>query len=75
MSFAQQLRCGSIQLLVIVLQQLWQLLSSKDLQLKLQTILGWAVVVAQLVEWLLPTPEIPGLNPVIGNNVIYQLYS
>ena len=26
----------------------------------------WAVVVAQLVEWLLPIPEIRGSNPVIG---------
>ena len=26
----------------------------------------WAVVVAQLVEWLLPTPEISGSNPNIG---------
>ena len=25
-----------------------------------------AVVVAQLVEWLLPTLEVQGLNPVIG---------
>ena len=25
-----------------------------------------AVVVAQLVEWSLPTPEIPGLNPNMG---------
>ena len=29
---------------------------------------------AQLVEWLLPTPEIRGLNPVIGNTIYYQLY-
>ena len=27
---------------------------------------SWTVVVAQLVLWLLPTPEIRGLNPVIG---------
>ena len=26
-----------------------------------------AEVVAQLVEWSLPTPEIHGTNPVIGN--------
>ena len=26
-----------------------------------------AVVVAQLAEWLLPTPEFHGLNPIIGN--------
>ena len=25
-----------------------------------------AVVVAHFVEWLLPTPEVSGLNPVIG---------
>ena len=25
-----------------------------------------AVVVDQLVEWLLPIPEVRGLNPVIG---------
>ena len=28
--------------------------------------LSGAVVVAQLVEWLLPTPEIRSLNPNIG---------
>ena len=27
---------------------------------------SWAVVVAQLVEQLLPIPEVLGLNPVIG---------
>ena len=27
----------------------------------------WAVVVAQLAERLLPIPEDPGSNPVIGN--------
>ena len=27
------------------------------------------VVVAQLVEWLLPIPEVRGLNPVIGKNL------
>ena len=32
---------------------------------------GWAVVVAQLVEWLLPIPEVRGSNPVIGNFYIY----
>ena len=26
----------------------------------------WGMGVAQLVEWLLPTPEIHSLNPVIG---------
>ena len=29
----------------------------------------WAVVVAQLVEWLLPIPEVRSSNPVIGNNL------
>ena len=29
----------------------------------------WAVVVAQLVEWLLPTPDVSGSNPVIGKNL------
>ena len=39
----------------------------------------WAVVVAQLVERSLPTPEVRGLNPVIGKLlygtfVYWQLY-
>ena len=29
----------------------------------------WAVVVAQLVEWSLPIPEVRGSNPVIGKNL------
>ena len=29
----------------------------------------WAVVVAQLVERLLPIPEVRGSNPVIGKNL------
>ena len=29
----------------------------------------WAVVVAQLVEQLLPIPDVRGLNPVIGKNL------
>ena len=29
----------------------------------------WAVVVAQLVEWSLPIPEVRSLNPVIGKNL------
>ena len=33
-----------------------------------------AVVVAQLVERLLSTPEIRSLNPIIGNCIYYQLY-
>ena len=28
--------------------------------------MSWAVVVAQLVEWSLPTPEISGSNPAFG---------
>ena len=31
--------------------------------------LCWAVVVAQLVEWLLPMPEVCGLNPVFGKKL------
>ena len=34
----------------------------------------WAVVVSQLVEWSLPTTEICGSNPVIGNFIDHQLY-
>ena len=29
----------------------------------------WAVVVTQLEEWSLPTPEVSGSNPVIGKNL------
>ena len=29
----------------------------------------WAVVVAQLVEWSLPIPEVRGSNPVLGKNL------
>ena len=40
--------------------------------------LALAVVVAQLVEHSLPTPEIRGLNPVIGkrfiNQIIHEVY-
>ena len=32
---------------------------------------SWAVVVAQLLEPSVPTPEIRGSNPVIGNSVLY----
>ena len=36
---------------------------------------NWEVVVAQLVERSLPTPEVRGLNPVIGKIYLYdQLY-
>ena len=34
-----------------------------------------AVVVAQLVEWSLPTPEVCGLNPVIGQIYIENLFT
>ena len=30
----------------------------------------WEVVVAQLVEWSLPIPEVRGSNPVIGKNLL-----
>ena len=32
-------------------------------------IIHWAVVVAQLVEQLLPIPEVRGLNPAIGKKL------
>ena len=34
----------------------------------------WAVVVAQLVEQSLPTPEGRGSNPVIGKNLMLDVY-
>ena len=34
-------------------------------------VLHWAVVVAQLVERLLPIPEVRGSNPVIGKNLSF----
>ena len=34
---------------------------------------AWAVVVAQLVKWLLPIPEIFGSNPVIGK-ILFWTY-
>ena len=36
----------------------------------LRVLANWAVVVAQLVEWLLPIPEVRGSNPVIGKNLL-----
>ena len=33
----------------------------------------WAVVVAQLVEWLLPIPEVCSSNPVIGK-LLYKTF-
>ena len=39
----------------------------------------WAVVVAQLVEWLITIPEVRGSNPVIGKKLyildIYLLWT
>ena len=35
----------------------------------------WAVVVAQLVEQFLPTPEVRGSNPVIGKFYITHILS
>ena len=35
--------------------------------------MGWAVVVAQLVERSLPIPEVRGSNPVIGKKYIEHL--
>ena len=32
------------------------------------------MVVAQLVEWLLPKPEVRGLNPVIGK-LLYRTFN
>jgi len=37
--------------------------------------LKWAVVVAQLVERLLPIPEVCGSDPVIGKNYIEHLFT
>ena len=35
---------------------------------------NWAVVVAQLVEWSIPIPEVRGSNPVIGKKLILNIY-
>ena len=35
---------------------------------------NWAVVVAQLAEWSLPTPEVRNSNPVIGNFFLNQYF-
>ena len=37
--------------------------------LKFKELINWAVVVAQLVEWSLPIPEVRGSNPVIGKSL------
>ena len=34
----------------------------------------WAVVVAQLVERLLPTPEVRSSNPVIGKKIYIECF-
>ena len=34
----------------------------------------WAVVVALLVEWSIPIPEVRGSNPVIGKKLILNIY-
>ena len=34
-----------------------------------QKMMSWAVVVAQLVEWSLPIPEVCGSNPVISKKL------
>ena len=36
--------------------------------------LKWSAVVVQLVERLLPIPEVRGLNPVISKNLYWTLY-
>ena len=43
-----------------------QLISSKNELFSDKQIFVRAVVVAQLVEWSLPIPEVRGSNPVIG---------
>ena len=35
--------------------------------------LNYAVVLAQLVDWLLPKPEVSNLNPLIRKNYIERL--
>ena len=40
----------------------------------LKCVTQWEVIVAELVEWLLPTPEDTGLNPVIGNFISTFVY-
>ena len=49
--------------------------SNFALSLTLKTIFCWEVVVAQLVERLLPTQEVRGSNPVIGKNLFIYLFS
>ena len=36
--------------------------------------MNWAVVITQLVEWSLPTPEVCGSNPNLSKNLIYHWY-
>ena len=49
--------------------------SDMSLQKYLNNAYRGAVVVAQLVEQLLPIPELCSLNPVIGKNFIEHLFS
>ena len=44
-----------------------------ELHLKLLSV-AWAVVVAQLDEWSLSTPDVRGSNPVSGKNFYWTLY-
>ena len=46
-----------------------------DIILYLKQIANWAVVVTQLVERLLPIPEVHGSNPVIGQIYIEHLFT
>ena len=41
----------------------------------IQNIFGAVVLAAQLVEWLLPLPEVCSLNPVIGKIYIEHLFT
>ena len=34
----------------------------------------WALFVAQLAKWSLPTQEVHGSNPVFGKNIIQNMY-
>ena len=48
---------------------------SGPLQWSMLKYFSWAVVVTHLVEWLLPTLEVLGSNPVNGKNYIEHLLS
>ena len=49
-----------------------QLEKAKEREIKIE--ISWVVVVAQLLEWLLPTPEDLGLHQVICNFTYNHLY-